>query len=251
MTKARKSLFTGDREEVMIGSMQGRIILMMASSAALLPSAAHAGDDAAEKPVVAAAYNVAIVSDYRFRGLSLSNRKPAVQAGIDLAFRNGIYLGTWTSNVASTGGSNIEVDLYGGYGGSFLGFDYTAGALGYVYPGSHGVNYVELQSTVGRTIGPVKATLTAAWTPKQGNAVENLYLSLGGKVALAKRLSASASVGRENGGFDHKYDWSAGLAYAIDALEISALYVDTNYKSELEAGRNGRAGAVLSAKVTF
>lgn len=231
--------------------MRGRIISVMASLTALIPSAAHAEDSAAEKPAVAVAYNAAIVSDYRFRGLSLTNRQPAVQAGIDLAFRNGFYLGTWTSNVASTGGGNVEVDLYGGYGGSLLGFDYTAGALGYVYPGSKGANYVELQSTIGRSIGPVKSTLTIAWTPHQGNAVENLYLGLGGKVAIARALSASASIGRENGGYDHKYDWSAGLAYDLDAIELSATYVDTNYKGALEAGRNGRAGVVLSAKVTF
>ena len=232
--------------------MRGIIIQLLAVGAALFPAAAHAEDAAAEKPAVSVAYNAAVVSDYRFRGLSLSNRDPVAQAGIDVAFRNGIYLGTWASGIANYGGSNVEVDLYGGYGGSLAGFDFTAGALGYVYPDGKGVNYVELQSTIGRAIGPVTTTATVAWTPNQGNAVENLYLSLGGKLAIGKTpLSASASFGRENGGFDHKYDWSAGLSYKLDALDISATYVDSNYKGALEAGHNGRAGVVVSVKATF
>jgi len=112
------------------------------------------------------------------------------------------------------------------------------------------VNYVELQSTIARTIGPVTTTLTAAWTPDQGNAVDDLYLGLGTSLPIGP-FTASASVGRENGGYDHKYDWSAGLSYTLDALEISATYVDSNYKGALEAGRNGRAGVVVSVKAVF
>jgi uncharacterized protein (TIGR02001 family) len=234
----------------MIHAMLGRITIAAAGAAAFVPAAARAGDDAAETPAVSIAYNAALVSDYRFRGISLTNRKPAVQAGIDLTFRNGLYLGTWTTNVAPTGGSDIELDFYGGYGGSLAGFDVVAGALGYVYPGGHGVSYVELQSTVARQIGPMTATLTTAYIPRQDNAAGNLYLGLDAKVPIGP-LSASAGVGRENGGYDHKYDWSAGLSYTLDALEISTTYVDSNYKGALEAGRNGRAGVVLSVKAVF
>ena len=34
----------------------------------------------------------ALVSDYRFRGISQSNTNPAVQGGFDVAFDNGFYL---------------------------------------------------------------------------------------------------------------------------------------------------------------
>jgi len=231
--------------------MRGQILAIAAALAALHSTMAHA-QDSADKPAVAVAYNAAIVSDYRFRGISLTNRKPAVQGGVDLAFRSGFFLGTWASNVANSGGGHVEVDLYGGYGSSLAGFDVSAGAYGYVYPGGHNVNYVELLSTIARTTGPLTTTLTVGFTPKQGNAVENLYLGLGGKMPIGESgFTLSAGIGRENGAYDHKYDWSTGVSYKLDLIELSASYVDSNYKSVNEAGRNGRAGVVLSAKAAF
>lgn len=235
----------------MITAMRGPIISIIASASALVPAAAHARAEE-PSPAIEASYNLAIVSDYRFRGISLSNREPAVQGGVDLAFRSGFFLGLWASTIAEYGGSNVEVDIYGGYGGSLAGLDYTLGAYGYLYPGGNGVDYVELQGTVGKTVGPLSTTLTVAYVPDQGNAVDNLYVGVGADLAIGGTpLALSAGIGRENGGFDEKWDWSAGLSYKLDAMEISASYVDSDYKGALEAGRNGGAGVVLSAKVAF
>ena len=37
--------------------------------------------------------NIALTSDYRFRGISQSNEDPAVQGGFDVSFEPGFYLG--------------------------------------------------------------------------------------------------------------------------------------------------------------
>ena len=232
--------------------MRGHITTILAAAAALFPTAARADAEAAA-PAVQLSYNFALVSDYRFRGLSLTNRDPAVQGGIDAAFSSGFFVGTWASNIADYGGSKLEVDLYGGYGGSVGGFDYTASVLGYLYPGGDSVNYVELQSTVSRALGPVTATVTLAYTPDQWNTTrDNLYTGVGADIAIgALPLTASFAVGRENGGYDEKWDWSAGLTYKLDLLEISASYVDSNYGGALEAGHNGGGGVFASVKATF
>lgn len=232
--------------------MRGRIIRILLAGALLLPSAARA-QDGAETPAVSIAYNAALVSDYRFRGISYTTRHPAVQVGADLAFCSGLFLGTWTTNVSDYGGSNLEVDLYGGYGGSLAGFDYSATLYTYVYPGGVDTDYFELQGTIARTFGRVTSTLTFAYTPDQWNSDrDNFYAALGADVAMGDwPLTASFSIGRENGSYDHKLDWSAGLTYKLDALDLSASYVDSNYKGPLEAGRNARAGIVLSAKASF
>lgn len=236
----------------MIAAMRGAIFHSLAAIAALVPVAARAEEEA-PAPAVSVAFNTAIVSDYRFRGLSLSNRDPAVQAGVDASFASGLFVGAWVSSIADYGGSNAEIDIYGGYGGSVAGLDYTVGVLGYFYPGGRDVNYVELQSTVAKTIGPVTTTLTLAYIPDQWNTTrDNFYASLGADVAIGQTpLTASLSVGRENGGYDEKWDWSAGLTYKLDVLEISAAYVDSNYGGPLEAGHNGGAGVVFSVKATF
>ncbi len=226
--------------------------MAMAALAAFIPTAARA-DAKTDIPGMQLSYNLALVSDYRFRGLSLTNRRPAVQGGIDAAFSSGLFVGTWATNIANYGGSKVEVDLYGGYGGSIGGFDYTATVLGYFYPGGHSVNYAELQSTVARTIGPVTTTLTLTYAPDQRNTSgDNFGAEVGANVAiLGTPLTASFTLGRENGYYDEKWDWSAGLRYPFDALEISATYIDSNYGGALEAGRDGRGAIVVSAKASF
>ena len=84
--------------------------------------------------------NAAIVSDYRFRGISQSNENPAVQAGFDYAFENGFYLGTWGSTVdfdsISDFNGSLELDFYGGWGrevGENSSID--VGYIYYAYPG--------------------------------------------------------------------------------------------------------------------
>src|SRR5690349_13174945 len=81
----------------------------------------------------------ALTSDYVFRGVSQTDRDPAIQAGVEFAFDNGWYLGTWGSNIswlsdlstsAAPISSSVELDVYGGYRGKFgdtVAFD--AGAI--------------------------------------------------------------------------------------------------------------------------
>ena len=60
--------------------------------------------------------NVTLASDYSFRGVSQTDRDPAIQGGFDVAWDNGFYIGTWSSNVSFATVSQ-ELDLYAGYGG--------------------------------------------------------------------------------------------------------------------------------------
>jgi uncharacterized protein (TIGR02001 family) len=88
--------------------------------------------------------NVGLFSQYIFRGLTQTNREPALQGGFDYSHSSGLYAGTWASNVSwlrdggaySAGGSG-EFDFYGGFKGSFGKSDFTwdIGTLYYYYPG--------------------------------------------------------------------------------------------------------------------
>lgn len=78
--------------------------------------------------------NVTIASDYSFRGVSQTDRDPAIQGGFDVAFDSGFYLGTWGSNV-SFGVTSMEWDLYAGYAGQInedVGYDFVY--IRYEYP---------------------------------------------------------------------------------------------------------------------
>ena len=95
-------------------------------------------------PAASTAFNVGVVTDYRYRGISQTSKKPAIQGGVDFAHKSGLYLGAWGSNVkwvedfnGATKG-NLEIDLYGGFKGTIagdLGFD--VGAIAYQYPGNN------------------------------------------------------------------------------------------------------------------
>jgi uncharacterized protein (TIGR02001 family) len=82
--------------------------------------------------------NAGLFSDYKFRGYTQTNYRPAFQGGFDLAHSSGFYVGNWNSNVEQGlyNGSTIEMDLYGGYKGTIGDFTYDVGNIYYYYPGS-------------------------------------------------------------------------------------------------------------------
>ena len=92
----------------------------LVGTAAMSQTAAPAAPAAPESTL---SFNVGVVSDYRFRSVSQTSFKPALQGGVDFAHASGAYIGAWASNVSwikdyvgATDGTS-EVDLYLGYKG--------------------------------------------------------------------------------------------------------------------------------------
>ncbi|WP_430459684.1 TorF family putative porin [Thalassolituus sp. LLYu03] len=84
---------------------------------------------------------VSLVSDYRFNGVSQTDKGPALQASLDYSHDSGIYLGTWASNVDYGNGddTNLEWDYYIGYYRDLT--DALAIDLGYAQYTYHGADY--------------------------------------------------------------------------------------------------------------
>jgi uncharacterized protein (TIGR02001 family) len=81
--------------------------------------------------------NATVINDYRFRGYSQTNFRPAGQLGIDLSHSSGFYLGNWNSNVDWVNGASLEMDFYGGWKGAVgHGITLDAGVIQYTYPGA-------------------------------------------------------------------------------------------------------------------
>lgn len=88
--------------------------------------------------------SVCFVSDYRYRGLSQTMRRPAVQGTLECFHQKGIYAGTFGSNVDGTthyyNNTSLEWDFYGGYKNQFFpsflpDMTYNIGLIYYCYPG--------------------------------------------------------------------------------------------------------------------
>ena len=69
--------------------------LALAATLALtaLPSVSFAED---ASPL---SFNLSVTSDYRYRGISQTRLKPALQGGADYALPGGFYIGAWASTI--------------------------------------------------------------------------------------------------------------------------------------------------------
>lgn len=116
--------------------------------------------------------SVGLVSDYRFRGVSQSDRAMAAQGGITVTHESGAYAGTWASNLSgwgTFGGAGIELDLFAGYAVP-LGENATldVGLTWYMYPsGADKTDFAEPYVKLSSQMGPIKGLLGVAYAPKQ------------------------------------------------------------------------------------
>ena len=80
--------------------------------------------------------NVALTTDYVWRGISQNQEDPALQGGFDFSHESGFYAGVWAANV-NFGGASTELDVYGGWAKEFeSGFGVDVGIIEYTYHGS-------------------------------------------------------------------------------------------------------------------
>ena len=234
------------------------IVSLAALFVGFIPLAAQAQDEAAPSAVTVSG-SATLASDYRFRGVSQSDKSMAVQGGLTIAHESGLYVGTWASNLSgwgTFGGANMELDLIGGYKAK-LG-DYAAldvGLTWYMYPGgADDTDFAEPYVKLSGTAGPATLTAGVAYAPKQyalanvsnapnsrGQKQDNLYLWGDGALAIAGTpLTAKAHLGHSNGNpglgpngtsvapTGRYWDWSLGLDAAWRNLTFNVSYVDTD-----------------------
>lgn len=183
---------------------------------------------------------VGVVSDYRFRGVSLSGNNPALQGGVTAWNAGSGFYGTvWLSTLEEYGqtatrdGAEVEGTLGGGWSGEALGYVFDVGVEAYLYPGGQGVNYVEFPLSAQRAVGPVTVLAGLTWAPQQDalGDQDNTYVWTGVDYApYGWPVSLNARVGYENGGFapDGKTDWSAGLKAPVGRLTLGLDWVDSD-----------------------
>jgi hypothetical protein len=155
---------------------------MSAAAVALLSglsTAAFAADEpAAEVEVSPVTANVTVVSDYRYRGLTQSNFKPAIQGGFDYAHESGFYIGNWNSSIswigdgynaignAGTAGVSapVEMDFYAGFKKEIIGEGFASdiGVLQYYYPTNGLPSIGSISRSSGQPYAAIQATARQA-----------------------------------------------------------------------------------------
>ncbi len=226
----------------------------------------------APEPDYTLSFNAGVVTDYRYRGISQSRLKPALQGGADFSHKSGFYLGTWASTIkwiedsGATDG-NIELDLYGGYK-TEIAKDLTVdvGVLRYEYVGNK-LGAVSGYANANTT--EVYGALTAGvFTAKYSQSLSNLFGNINSKGSKYLDLSAAFDLGggwtltphvgrqivKNNAAF-HYTDYAITLGKDLgNGLSASAMLVDTNAKtgSYTWGGKYvGKSGVVAGLKYTF
>jgi uncharacterized protein (TIGR02001 family) len=232
---------------------------LAASGLAAFAATPAAAQDAVEPAGGDGSFDVSVtataVSDYRFRGVSESGRDPALQGSVDATY-HGFYAGAWASSIARTADTNVELDLYAGYGGEAGPFAYEIGAIAYLYPAGDGsADVYEGTGSLSYTFGPATGRFRINYAPDQENlAGDNLYLSVDARVGVPTTpFTLFAQFGRERGSFyGSKLDWSLGAEFTRGPFTASLAYVDTDLDGVTSGfGRDVHAGVVASASLEF
>lgn len=254
--------------------MSRMILAMLASfTACAAPQAARADDVPPQDLTVTG--SVTLTSDYRLRGISFSDREPAIQGSLTVSHKSGLYVGTWASSQAgygSFGGANMEVDLLGGYTRTLGKTTLDAGLAWYFFPGTSGHQWSEIYASVSHRVGPVKAKIGANHGPRRRSigTGDNLWVYgdlvlpiAGTPIALRSHVGYTVGSGSIYGGpRGHYVDYSAGADLSWKNLTFSASYVGTDInRAEADAyytypgtrpGRSiVRGAAVVSLTAAF
>ena len=194
--------------------------------------------------------NGAFTTNYVFRGITQSAKRPAVQGGLDYAIPDtGIAIGTWASSIDFGDDTPFEWDLYGNYNFPLGPVNASVGVIGYVYTWSGNAgpySWVELDVGLSHDFGPFAwsgkffygpSVPSGFLTIRNGYNPDSIYyLTTGVSIPVAPWLSLSGNVGYQgyNGGEplgvsnDDYVEWDLGATVTLDKYSLDLRYIDTS-----------------------
>lgn len=206
------------------------------------------------------------ITDYRFRGISMSDGDFAIQGGIGVSHESGFYVGTWASSLEDTDVyGSVEGNIYAGWSGEVSsGLTADVGMLYYVYPnGKVGdANLFEPYASLTAALGPAtaKVGVNYAWDQDSLGGDDNLYLYTDIGAAIPNSpISISGHLGWTDGalspdrltlkgtgsGFDYSLTGTIIMARNL-AFSLSYVGVDGNAISNYSNDT-----AVAALRLTF
>lgn len=211
------------------------------AAAAVPAPAAHAGDWGG---IFSA---VTLTSEYRYQGISSSDRRPALQGYVHLWRPDGLYLGAFGTQVdyGYAQGPSFEIDVYGGKtwrldkGRTELKAEATYTAFPDNKTPGPSFDFLQAKLAAKRTEGPFAFGAAVAVVP-DASYVSGHSGRVEGETAyqVAPNLRLKVIAGRiwTDRGQDRAF-WEVGAATTWKHLTFEARYVDTNL-SRAQCGVN-------------
>ena len=227
-----------------------KLLLASALLCALMSNIARAEDAPAApeaKPDNEVSFNLGVTTDYRYRGISQTNKDPALQGGADYTNNpTGFYAGTWLSTIKWTkdisGTGDVEWDLYAGKRGDIMAdTSYDVGVLSYVYP-NNGMGSVKIPGVVSANTTEIYGQLTykllnfkysQSVTDLFGTAMSknSTYVDLFSNIDLTEGYSLALHVGHQkvkNFSAGSYTDWKIGVSKDMFGVNWAAAVIGTN-----------------------
>jgi uncharacterized protein (TIGR02001 family) len=252
-------------------TIQKTAIALAASG--LFVSAAYAQTAPAAPEPSPITANVTVTNDYRYRGMTQSNFKPAIQGGFDYAHESGFYIGNWNSSISwisdgyppSTGTNTVsaplEMDFYAGFKKEIIGAGFASdvGVLQYYYP----TNNMPRNSCTA-TSGSSRNACGASPNTTELYAAQNFtFGSLSGFVKVSYALTNLFGIYESKGSYypdlTLNYDTGfegitinahAGYQYVAGTKTVSGVKYDFSY-TDYKIGLTKDFGGGLSGAIAY
>jgi len=186
--------------------------------------------------------NIAIQSDYVWRGISQNAEEPAIQGGFDYAHESGAYLGIWGSSVDFGGPESTEFDIYAGWGTELEnGVGIDLGILEYTYHGQDGAsdsNFTEYYG--GVTYKGFGATYSI------GDEFDDLI-----ELSYSHDFKAGFSAKAIYGDYDAYSYYSFGISAEFQEIGFDISYWNTDINSEIDIDGLADGRVVFTVSKSF
>ncbi|CDG82871.1 TorF family putative porin [Janthinobacterium agaricidamnosum] len=203
--------------------------------------------------------SVAIVSDYRARGVSLSDGKPTPQLSIGYDHPDGWYLGGFASRVTLRGiDDSNQLITYAGYAHLLApGLSWEAGASKSIIQRGSGFDYAE--TFIGLASDQLSGRLSYA-PHYLGKKDGSLYAELNGNYPLSDRLRLTAHVGLLRSPSPpqsatptqlYRADLRLGINFDIEAWKLQLAWLSTQKKHPAYAYRDGGSPQTWTASAGY
>lgn len=209
-------------------------------------------------------FNAAVVSDYRYRGISQTRLKPAVQGGADYVNNpTGFYVGTWLTNIKwvkdGGGDGSVEWDIYAGKRGEITkDVTYDVGGLYYFYPSNElnpSANTFEVYAQIAS--GPLSLKYSQSTTNLFGfaDSKNSSYIDAQINKDMYDGYILNVHVGRQNvknnSGASYT-DYKLGVTKDFGVVTVALAAISANTNAYVGKGKNlAKTGAVLTISKTF
>ncbi|MCH5520369.1 TorF family putative porin [Pseudomonas syringae] len=190
--------------------------------------------------------SIGALSEYSMRGISYTQRKPALQATATLAHSSGLYVGVWSSNVDNSGiDARYEADYFAGYTHQFsddIGID--VGYIKYTFPKGTILNAGETYAVLNAYGFKLGTYYSDDYYGDQsyiynyiGYGIKDLPYGIGMDMRYGVADYKDPSFLSQSGSTKDSYrEWEVKFSKNWMTLDWSASYVDTNL-SETECLR--------------